>query len=144
MAATKTKNKFHLRVITPTETKVDEQVEMVIMRTISGDMGVLPGHEDYLCVLADGILRIIDDGKERKIAVFGGIADVKGEALTIITDEAHAPEDIDVARAEEQRKELERKLQEKADDMEIINDQALLRRALVKLEVSSFSSNFED
>ena len=144
VAATKAKNKFNLRVITPTETKVDEQVEMVIMRTISGDMGVLPGHEDYLCVLADGILRIIDDGTERKIAVFGGIAEVKGEALTIITDEAFAAEDIDIERAEQARQELERKLREKADDAEILRDQALLRRALMKIEVSSYSSDYGD
>jgi F0F1-type ATP synthase epsilon subunit len=44
VVANKAKNKFHLRVIIPTETKVDEQVEIVIMRTISGDMVVLPGH----------------------------------------------------------------------------------------------------
>ena len=114
---------------------------MVILRTTTGDMGVLPGHETYFCVLDYGALRMLDGSIEYKIAVFGGIAEIGEDILTIQTSEAQWPEDIDRARSEAIREHLERKIQEKTDDLELLNDQARLRRALVRIEVSGHTSD---
>ena len=138
MAKSKSDLKLRLRVITPTETKVDEEVDMVVMRCIDGAMGILPRHEAHLCVLDVGALRVLNRRRERRLAVFGGIAEVQDNVVTILTDEAHWPGDIDRNRAEEAREHLARKIQERTDDMELLNDQILLRRALVKVEVGSF------
>jgi len=142
----KAEKKIHLRVITPTQTKVDQTVDMVVMRATSGDLGVLPDHEPYLCALSDGVLRLLNGRRERRLAVFGGIAEIGGDAVTILTEEAHWPGDIDQDRAKETREHLERQIQEKTDNLEILRDQILLRRALVKLDVSSFrlDSELED
>jgi len=130
--------KLRLRVITPTETKMDEEVDMVIMRCIDGAMGILPRHEAHICVLDVGALRILNRRRERRLAVFGGIAEVQDNVVTILTDEAHWPGDIDRKRAEEAREHLAHKIREKTDEMELLNDQALLRRALVQIEVGAF------
>jgi len=143
LAKNKTEKSFRLRVITPTETKVDEEVEMVIMRCIDGDMGVLSGHEPHICVLDIGVLRVQGGRRERRLAVFGGIAEVLDNVLTILTDEAHWPGDIDSDRAEEARDHLERKIQEQTDDRELLSDQILLRRTLVQIEVGSFPLDSE-
>ena len=138
MAIENSEKKIQLRVITPTETKVDQKVDMVVMRCNTGDMGVLPGHESYMCVLADGILRLLNRRSERRLAVFGGIAEIQDDVLTILTEEAHWPEDIDLDRAREAKEHLERKIQEKVDDLELLNDQVQLRRTFLKLDVHSF------
>jgi len=117
---------------------------MVIMRCLDGDMGILPGHAPYLCVLDIGILRVLIRDRERRLAVFGGIAEVQPDGITILTDEAHWPADIDKDRAEEAREHLERVIQERTDDRELIRDQILLRRALVKVEVGSLPLDSEE
>ena len=57
--------------------------------------------------------------------------------LTILTNGAEWPSDIDRARAVHDREHARRRLQERIDDIEIRDDQVLLRRALVRIEVSS-------
>ena len=129
--------KIHLKIITPTAVKADRQADMVVLYTVNGPMGVMPGHDTRSVVLDLGILRIHDDHRESVIAVFGGIAEIRQDVLTVLTTEAEWPRDVDSSRAETEREHIERRLQESRDDMEIQRDQALLRRALVLIEVSS-------
>ena len=135
MAKNQSGKKLRLRVITPTETKIDQSVNMVIMRCVDGDMGVQPGHQAHITALANGVLRALGDEDERKLVVLGGIAEVRQDVVTVLTDEAHWPEEIDLDRAEEAREHLERTLQERIDDRELQENQILLRRVLSEVEV---------
>jgi len=137
-------NKIRLKIITPEKIKVDQDVRMVIMRCVTGDLGVLPGHKPCSALLDYGLLRILADDSERRMAVYGGLAMIRNDVLTILTDDADWPEEIDLARANLDREYAEKRLREKLDDMEIQNDQVLLRRALVQIEVSSSSLIDED
>lgn len=129
---------FHLRVTTPDKIKFDEDASMVIMRAISGDIGVMANHEPTSTILDYGALRIFNGEDERRMALFGGIAQIKDNLVTIIANDAEWAEDIDVALAEAQREHLERRLQESEDDLAIAKDQILMRRTLVQIEVSTF------
>jgi len=138
-----TAKKVRLRIVTPELIKVDEDVDMVIMRSTMGDMGVLPGHEARSAVLKYGILRILSGDVERKIAVYGGLAAIENNVLTILTSGAEWPEDVDRARAEADLEHAERRLRERTDDIEIQHDQVLFRRALVQIEISSYAFDSE-
>ena len=129
--------KLRLRIITPEQIKVDEDVDMVIMRCTTGNMGVLPGHEAYSAALKNGVLRILDGGTERRIAIYGGFASTQNSVLTILTNGAEWPEDVDRTRVEADREHAERRLRERTDDIDIQHDQVLLRRALVQMEICS-------
>jgi len=131
-------NKLHLRIATPESIKYDEGAEMVIMRCITGDMGILPHHEATSAILDYGVLRIINDGAERRMAVFGGIAQMRDNVLTILANDAQWPEDIDMAFVESERERITRRAQENADDLEIQRDAVLMRRTLVQIEVSAY------
>ena len=137
-------NKVHIRIITPEEVKVDEPADLVIMRCTTGDMGVLPGHEPRSAVLNYGALRIITGRLERRIAVYGGLATIQDDVLTVLAHDAEWPEDIDIDRANTDREHAEQRLQERTDDIELQNDQLLLRRALVQIEVSSYTIDQSD
>ena len=130
--------KFRLRILTPDEIKVDENVGMVIMRCTTGAMGIMAGHEPRSAVLDRyGILRIISNKKEYGMAVFGGLAEMKNNVLTIITKEAHNPEEIDIEKAKAALAAA-KDIQDHKTDIEIAQDQVTLRRSLVLLEVSSY------
>jgi len=130
--------KFNLRIATPDNIKYDDDAEMVIMRLITGDMGVLADHESTSAILDYGVLRIINNEEERRMAVFGGIAQIGDNKLTILANDAQWPEDIDVAFVEAERDRVERRSQEAQDDLAIQRDQILMRRTLVQMEVSTF------
>ena len=131
-------NKFNLRIATPDNVKYDEDAEMVILRCITGDMGIMANHEATSAILDYGVLRIINGEVERKMAVFGGIAQIGDNKVTILANDAQWPEDIDVAFVEAERERMERRSQESQDDLTIQRDQILMRRTLVQMEVSTF------
>jgi len=130
--------KLHLRIATPDNVKYDDKAEMVIMRCITGDMGILPRHEATSAILDYGVLRILNDGGERRIAVFGGIAQIRDNVVTILAQDAQWPEDIDIAFAESERDRMIRRMQESVDSLDIQKDQVLMRRTLVQIEVSTY------
>jgi len=130
--------KLHLRIATPNNIKYDEDAEMVILRCITGDMGIMADHEATSAILDYGVLRIINNDEERRMAVFGGIAQVGDNKVTILANDAQWPEDIDMAFVEAERDRMARRSQESLDDLTIQRDQVLMRRTLVQMEVSTF------
>ena len=88
------KKKFHLRVITPKAVKVEKDVEMVIMRCTTGDMGIMANHQPYSAALIHAPLRILDEGSERILDVHGGIAEIENNVLTVISGQAEWVESV--------------------------------------------------
>jgi len=144
----KHEKKIHLRILTPTGPKVERDVDMVILRTTGGDMGILPGHETYYCALDYGVFRVLNRNREGQLAVLGGVAEIQDNVLTVLTPEAQWPKDIDRAQSEAIRAEIEQRLQgEDTEAFDIKGEQARLRRALVRLEVSehpAIGENFDE
>jgi F-type H+-transporting ATPase subunit epsilon len=131
--------KIHLRIVTPTEVKVDEKIDMAILRCIDGEWGVLANHDDNSNVLDYGVMRVFNDEREHVLAVYGGLAEVKDNVLTVLTQSALNPDDIDRELAEANRDAAEAELKTKLGTTEQQNYHAvMLRRALVEIEVSTY------
>lgn len=132
-------NKLHLRVVTPNKDFYNGDCDMVIMKTVDGDTGVLFGHEPLTTILDLGYLRIIDDDKEVKSTLLGGFAKVNGEGLTIISNAAEWAEEIDIERAEESKKRAEDRLENGGRDTEgidVLRAEASLKRALLRIDLA--------
>ena len=127
-----------MRITTPEDVKYDDEAEMVIMRCITGDMGILAHHEATSAILDYGVLRVINDGDERRMAVFGGIAQVMNNVVTILANDAQWPEDIDASFVESEHERMKRRMQESRSNLELQRDQVLMRRLLVQTEVSAY------
>ena len=136
--------KVRLKVITPDSVKTDEDADMVIMRCVSGDLGVLPGHMPLSAALSYGALRAINNGNERAIVVHGGFVTIQDDVVTVLTKNAEWPYEIDLARAHADREHAEQRLREHIDDNEYIYNQLLLRRALVQIEIGIPASDDEE
>ena len=129
--------KIILNITTPRGLKFVEKADMIIMRCIDGDLGVLPGHAPVSAVLGDGILRIFNNSGEKKLAVFGGIAEINDTTVNIFSTIAQRPEEIDRERAEADFRRAEETLIEQLEEQDIRRLQVLMHRSLVRLEVSS-------
>lgn len=129
--------KINLKITTPRGEKFTEEADLLIMRCADGDLGVLPGHAPVSSVLGDGILHIFNNGAEKKLAVFGGIAEIGDHGVNIFSTIVQPPEEIDLERARIDREKAEAAMQEESERLQLQNAQALLRRSLVRIEVSS-------
>lgn len=132
--------KLELRVIAPTMAtgkspyKFKKTVDMVIMRCTTGDIGILPGRVPCSMVLDTGILRIFDedsDVKERHMAIMGGVAHVSDNVVTILSDAAQKPSDIDVEKVTAELKEFRRLFDETPD----LNQKQIYRKDIQRCQV---------
>jgi F-type H+-transporting ATPase subunit epsilon len=128
--------KITLNITTPRGVKYIEKADNIIMRCIDGNMGVLLGHQPVSAILGDGILRIINDGVEKKLAVFGGIAEIGKTTINIFSTIAQLPEEIDRMRAQKDFKSAENAILEASEELKVRSTYILLRRSLVRIEVS--------
>ncbi|MFI5183427.1 MAG: ATP synthase F1 subunit epsilon [Vicinamibacteria bacterium] len=124
-----------LDIVTPNGNAFSEDVEMVTLTGAEGEMGILPHHVRLMTQMLPGELVVRQDGRERFLAVGGGIVAVTARRVAILTDMAVAAESIDEAKAEEARLRAEARLQEKLADEEVATINAALARSLVQLRV---------
>src|SRR5437868_6489272 len=102
---------FQCVVVTPEQQALEETASQVILPAWDGDVGILTGRAPLLVKLGVGVLRVdVANGPSRKFVIDGGIAQMKGEKLTILTNQAIAPENIDVAAARAQYAEAEARI----------------------------------
>ena len=134
--------KLNLRVISPrTATdkrpyKLQKESEMVILRCKTGDLGILVGRMPCTMVLGSGILRSFDEGKEYFMAIMGGVAHVQNDVVTVLTDTALFPQEIDQDEVKSQISEMEEKIKDTADLALKDSLRADLRGLRVQLEVA--------
>ena len=78
----------------------DEDVNMVIIRTVNGDLGILKGHAPLISLIGIGKLRIKQNGKIKEAAIAGGYVEVSKEKnVLIVCDAIEWPNEIDIDRA---------------------------------------------
>ncbi|MDI9472068.1 MAG: ATP synthase F1 subunit epsilon [Tissierellia bacterium] len=140
MAKSETR-KLELNILTPRGVKFKREADFLAMRAVDGDIGILPNHAPMTSSLGDGILRILNDGEEEKLALFEGVVEIKDNVVNIYTTIAQHPEEIDLERARREKEEAEAALQEEREDFEMQNFLLQIRRALVRLEVGVHSTD---
>jgi F-type H+-transporting ATPase subunit epsilon len=96
------RDRFQLRIVTPRQAVLDEEVREVTAPGSLGEFGVLPDHITFLTSLEIGALRYRTEGEPRRIAIHGGFAEVVDNVMTVLADDAVLPEGIDqqAARAD--------------------------------------------
>lgn len=94
---------FKCTVATPEGLLFDNTVNSAVLPAHDGQVGILTGHSPMLVKLGAGLLTIDFGSSKTSYFISGGVAQMKDNVLTILSDEAIAPDKLDVAAA---RKEL--------------------------------------
>ena len=130
---------FHLKVVTPDGMEFEGQVEELIVRTVTGDMGILAGHINCVAPLGMGTATIVVDGQKRYAACIGGMVSVMDGVVTLVPTTFEWAEDIDVRRVEASHDRAKAVLSSSAaTDTEIRLAEARLKRALVRRSAASY------
>ncbi|HUL74507.1 MAG TPA: ATP synthase F1 subunit epsilon [Vicinamibacterales bacterium] len=131
MAAT-----LKLQIVTPDAVVYDEDVLMVTLPCVTGQIGVYPMHVALITQVVPGeIIVQHKDGHDQFLAVGEGVVDVTADSVSIVTDMAIPAEKIDEAKVEEARQRAAARLQEKLSDEEVASVNASLVRSLAQLRV---------
>jgi F-type H+-transporting ATPase subunit epsilon len=124
-----------LEIVTPDGKAYSDDVEMVTLTGVQGEMGILPQHVHLMTKLVPGEVVVRKDGRDVFVAVGGGLVEVTGTRVSILTDMAVAADKIDEAKAEEARRRAEARLKEKLSAEEVASTNASLARSLAQLKV---------
>src|SRR5271154_273842 len=103
-------NTLKLEIVTPDARTYSDDVEMVTLPGVEGEMGVYPQHVPLMTQLVPGELTVRKDGHDTFMAVGDGFVEVTADHVAILTDMAIPSDQIDEAAAEEARRRAEARL----------------------------------
>ena len=128
-------SELSLKIVTPEEEVMNEQVDQVNVSTSQGEIGILPNHANLMAKLIPGELKIKRSGKISYFAIGHGFLQVENNGLTIMTDLAENAEEIDEKAVEQAKKRAEEALEQKLGNEEYAETLAALEKSLAQLRV---------
>jgi len=126
---------LRLEIVTPDATAYSEDVEMVTLPGIEGQIGVYPQHARLITKLVPGELVVQQGGQDKYLAVGEGLVEITNDRVAIVTDMAVPVENIDEAKAEEARQRAAARLRETLSSEEVASVNAALARSLAQLSI---------
>jgi F-type H+-transporting ATPase subunit epsilon len=128
-------NTLKLEIVTPDATVYSEDVEMVTLQGVEGEMGIYPQHVRLMTQLVPGEMVVQKSGHDDFLAVGDGLVEITNDRVAILTDMAVRAENIDEAKAEEARQRAAARLQEQLSSQDLASVNASLARSLAQLSV---------
>ena len=131
-------NGFSLKIVTPDGVQFDGMAQELIVRTVTGDLGIMAGHINCVAPLGMGTALVMVDDVKRYAACIGGMVSVVDGKVNLVPTTFEWAENIDIARAELSRQRAEEILKDKSStDTDIRLAQARLKRALIRKSVAT-------
>lgn len=131
-------NTLSLNIVTPNGSVYDrEDVNLAVLQTTAGEIGVMYGHIPTVTALEIGYVKINFDGGSEYIAVSEGFVEVRQDKLSIIVQTAEPAKEIDVARAELAKSRAESHLNNEEDSSDISRAKRALDRANNRIRVAN-------
>ncbi len=121
-----------LKVITPSGLALEERVDDVVIKGDLGEFGVLPGHVSMISGVVAGRIRFTNSGGVKTFIVHSGMAEVRDDTVTVLTELLESPDDVDVSAASKEAEELNHRLESgglSEEDRKLLSRRLLLARA---------------
>jgi F-type H+-transporting ATPase subunit epsilon len=129
---------FLLEVVTPERTVYAQDVDMIVVKGVAGELGILPNHIPLVTPLKIAPVKINIGNKSEYIAVNGGFMEVRKDKVVILAESAELPGEIDVDRARASKERAEQRLRAaKKDEFDFRRAELSLQRAMNRLETAS-------
>lgn len=124
-----------LEIVTPEARVYSDTIDSVVLPTVTGEVGILPGHIPLLTQIEDGELRVTKNGQTLRLAVGAGFVEVEADRVHVLAEQAITEDKIDENAAEDAMKRAEQKLREAAnlDPNEAENLHKMIRFSGVQL-----------
>ncbi|HEX5084888.1 MAG TPA: F0F1 ATP synthase subunit epsilon [Blastocatellia bacterium] len=130
-------DKLNLEVITPERLVLREEVDEVVAPGLTGELGILPDHTPLISQLKTGVLSYRQGNQNRRMHVSGGFIEIASDNVSVLSDVAEKPEEIDVERAQRAKERAEQRLASRGEDIDFDRAELKLQRALVRIQVGN-------
>ncbi len=105
---------FRITISSPARKLLETEATEVILPGFDGEVGVLAGHQDFIGLLGTGVLKLVRGGDDYWFMVSGGVFEMKGGVLSVLTEVGEKPDDIDFEGAQARAESLEPELLKKS------------------------------
>ncbi len=122
-----------LEIVTPEGVTASEEVDMVTLPGVEGEMGIYPQHVPLVTELVPGEITVRRGGHDYYLAVGPGFVEITGERVAVLTDMALKADDLDEAKAEEARQAAEARLKERLGEADALAMNAAVVRSIESL-----------
>jgi len=129
MAAT-----LKLEIVTPDAKVYSEDVDMVTLPGVEGEMGIFPLHVPLMTQIVPGLVIAKKGAQELTIAVGEGLVEITGDRVSLLTGLAVSA-DADEAEAEAARKRAEARRSERLGTEAAAVVEAAVTHSLAQLKV---------
>lgn len=132
---------IHFQLVSLSGVKYDEEVYEVILPTLDGQIGVLPGHMPLISAATDGVVSVRRTSQERDdmmdhFAISGGVIEVANNVLRVLVDEADHADEINEAETQKAIERAQQMKREAKDQVSLERAQNLIDRSTVRLQVA--------
>ena len=128
---------IQLEIVTPERLVYQDEVDSVNVPGVEGELGILPHHAPLVSTLGYGELRIRKGGAEESFAIVGGFVQVRPDKVVVMAETADLASEIDLERAREARREVERALETGfTEGADLSAARAALQQALMRIRVA--------
>jgi len=125
---------FRLEIVTPEHKVYEKDVNMVVVKGVAGELGIMPDHVPLVTPLKVAPVKAKIGNDNEFIAVHGGFMEVRKDKVVILAEAAELGNDIDVSRARLAKERAERRLAQKQADLNARRAELALQRAIARLE----------
>lgn len=125
--------KFKLSIISPERSFFEGDCEFLEFVSTEGELGIYAKHIPLTTILEPCVMKIHNDGEEKKAAILGGFVEILKDKVTVLAEVAEWPGEIDRARAEQARKRAEDRLTAKQEGTDMRRAEAALKRAIARI-----------
>jgi F-type H+-transporting ATPase subunit epsilon len=134
-------HRLQCEVVSPERIVYSSEAEMVVVRGVDGELGIMAQHIPIVTPLAIGEMRIKHEGGQEILDVHGGYLEFSNNTVTVLADAAELREEIDVERAKLKKAEREKQMggADKLNEQVLIEAEVSLRKALLRLRLSGVS-----
>ena len=130
-----TSGKLRLVLVAHDRKLLDLECDEVQVPGSEGALGILPGHTPLIATLKVGEVTYQQGRIERYVALAEGFVEVADDVVTVLTESAELPEEIDVDAARREATEAEKAVNEAVDEG-WVQAQVRLERALSRITVA--------
>jgi len=130
-----------LKILTPAGSIISEEASMVIIPSVNGETGILPGHAPTIFRIDPGLVKIYTSGKlSDTLFCFGGFAKIDNDQLYILVDKASSVHDLDVSEAKANLEIFEKEILTLQDIKLLPHLEAKAQLARKIIEVSQYKN----
>ena len=128
-------NKLLVRIVLPSETFLEVETSQVNIPGTEGAFGVLPGHVKLNSIIKIGITSIFNNGLETRYYIHGGVAQITGDEVNIVTEYAASIPESNKTTITNEITDLQEELsseEEESIETDIILDKIEKHKSLIK------------